>query len=77
MKRAERRPAEPGDEFVQWSSGASRLPAASARGPRWEDWTLSYRHERQRIVSALASGSLMPASVADGRQAAAGRAAIG
>jgi myo-inositol 2-dehydrogenase / D-chiro-inositol 1-dehydrogenase len=50
---------------------ASRLPAALRAARGGGDFTLSYRHEWSRIVSALASGNPMPASVADGRQAAA------
>lgn len=50
---------------------ASRLPGALRTARGGGDFTLSYQHEWQHIAAALRDRSLMPATVADGRQAAA------
>ena len=50
---------------------AARLPAALRAARGGGDYMLSYVHEWRRIVAALASGEPMPATVEDGRQAAA------
>ena len=50
---------------------ASRLPAALRAARGGGDFTLSYRHEWERIAAALRDRGPLPATVADGRQAAA------
>ena len=50
---------------------ASRLPAALRSMRDGGDFKLSYRRQWERILRALADGSPMPATVEDGRQAAA------
>jgi predicted dehydrogenase len=50
---------------------AARLPAALQAARGGGDFRMSYRYEWERIVAALRDGSPMPASVHDGRQAAA------
>jgi predicted dehydrogenase len=50
---------------------AARLPAAFHAARRGGDFQMSYVHEWEHIVTALRQGSAMPASVHDGRQAAA------
>ena len=62
---------------------AARLPAALKSARQGGDFSLSYRHEWERIVQALHAGGPMPATVEDGRAAvrvvlaAAGSAAEG
>ena len=50
---------------------AAKLPAALRAARGGGDFTMSYAHEWARILVALREGSAMPASVHDGRQAAA------
>lgn len=50
---------------------AARLPAAIQAARRGGDFQMSYTHEWERIVAALRGGGPMPATVYDGRQAAA------
>ncbi len=50
---------------------AARLPAAFAAARRGGDFQMSYVHEWEHIVGALRSGAAMPATVVDGREAAA------
>ena len=50
---------------------AARLPAAVRAARGGGDFKLSYRRQWERIVAALAGGTPMPASVEDGRRAAA------
>lgn len=50
---------------------AARLPDALRAARGGGDFTMSYVHEWQRIAEALREGGPMPATVADGRQAAA------
>jgi predicted dehydrogenase len=50
---------------------AARLPAALQAARGGGDFRMSYVHEWERIVTALRDGGTMPASVYDGRQAAA------
>jgi predicted dehydrogenase len=50
---------------------ASRLPGAYRAARGGGDFRLSYVHQWEAIVAALGSGAAMPASIHDGRQAAA------
>ena len=50
---------------------AAQLPAAFRAARGGGDFRMSYVHEWQRILEALARGGPMPASIHDGRQAAA------
>ena len=50
---------------------ASRLPGALLAARGGGDFMLSYAHQWERILRALAGGGPMPASIQDGRQAAA------
>lgn len=50
---------------------ASRLPGALRAARGGGDFRMSYVHEWERILSAISGGGPMPASVEDGRQAAA------
>jgi predicted dehydrogenase len=49
----------------------SRLPGALLAARGGGDFAMSYRHQWARILAALATGDSMPASIDDGRQAAA------
>jgi UDP-N-acetylglucosamine 3-dehydrogenase len=50
---------------------AAKLPAVIRAARQGGDFRMSYAHEWERIVAALRNGDSMPASVHDGRQAAA------